>query len=258
MDLTKYQITIDPSSLPKVRDRDVYRRQVSEHLRWIYLTKAGKILLDCIRYHGKQIEIRPYAGAGCNASGGWTTVAGVRKGTVNYSPGTYSPHSGTCSVHRNEGGRGLIFDEVLFHELFHSFRGVSGKWHQVPLNGALFNYTDTEEFYAVLVTNIYIADKSNKIKSGLRASHQGHLPLGHPFTVPWGFFTRGTDVFGLIDKLYHDNYGLFIKLGNEVDAEFNPILDYLADKDKAKKASESAKSAIGVAKITLELLGMLK
>lgn len=255
MNLASYKITINPLGIAGSQAQLRYKSQVTEHLRWIHRTISGKILLDAIKFHGRDVEIQPFTGTGCNALGGWNRSGGVLSGIVYYTPGVFSSHSGTCGKYRAQGNRGMLFDEVLYHELFHVFRGVSGKWKKTALSGHLSNYTDTEEFFAVLVTNIYLSDKSNKIKTGLRASHATAHPLGTSFAEPWGFFARGRDVFGLVDQLYQENRGLFLKLANDVaNAEFNPLTDYLVDKDKARRASEQADSIVGTTKIILELL----
>ena len=66
MDLTYYNITINPVGLGATESAK-YRRDVTEHLRWIYLTKSGRILLNCIRRPDFPVEIRPHPIHECNA-----------------------------------------------------------------------------------------------------------------------------------------------------------------------------------------------
>jgi hypothetical protein len=154
-----YKINVNPVGLAG-QQATTYTHKVTEHLRWIYRTKVGKILLDSIRFHGLPVEIRPFLGGTCNAvGGGETPVGGAFRGFVAYSPDTFSLH-GACSATQSVPNRGLYWDEILFHELVHVFRNVSGKWKQQPLIGGLFRNDDTEEFFAVMVTNIYISDRS--------------------------------------------------------------------------------------------------
>src|SRR5262249_25837976 len=47
-----------------------YVSDVPEHLRWIYRTTSGRILLNVIRRPSFPVEIRPYTGTDCNAVGG--------------------------------------------------------------------------------------------------------------------------------------------------------------------------------------------
>ena len=239
MDLGYYKITINPVGLSGVA-ATTYKNKVREHLRWIYLTKSGKSLLNAIRFHGIATEIRPYTNGDCNAVGGGEIVGGALRGFAAYSPDTFSLH-GACSSTKSKQNSGLYWDEILFHELVHVFRNVSRKWNAPPLGFGLHRYTNNEEFIAVLVTNIYISDRTNKIKSSLRASHQGFAPLSKDFEKPFEFFSSSTQTFKLVDAFCKDNPGLTKRLANDLaDAPFNPIADYYADSDRAKRMSFNA------------------
>jgi hypothetical protein len=249
----QYGIAINPVGLAGNAAK-VYTAKVREHLTWIYRTKMGRILLASIKFHGRPVIISPYTGTDCNAGGGWITVGGQRQGFVNYSPDTFSLH-GACSVNRAAANakRGLLWDEILFHELVHVFRGVSGKWAKSPLAGLMWQYDDTEEFLAVMITNIYISDRTNRIKTGLRASHRGFRPLGAKFSEPWGFFTRGPEVFALVKKFVEDNHGFCTRVANDLDAPFNPIADYYADRWRAEEISKQATTPAGLADVIIEM-----
>jgi len=248
--LTEYNINVNPVGLAAAAGA-TYKNKVTEHLTWIYRTKVGKILLDCIRFHHKPVEIRPYTGGDCNARGGGENAGGNFRGFVSYSPDTFSLH-GACSATHSNPNRGLYWDEILFHELVHVFRNVSGKWNQTSLTGGLTQYDDTEEFVAVMVTNIYISDRTNKIKSGLRRDHQGFNPLEPDFEKPWGFFASGMQTFMLVRDFIKDNHGFSIMVAH-VDSPFNPIADFLVDSDKALEMSRKGigRDVAGVARDTL-------
>jgi hypothetical protein len=233
-----YKINVDGSSLAGAA-ANAYKQKVTEHLNWIYRTQTGKILLDCIRFHGKKVTITPYTAGDCNAVGGWKTVGGVVEGTVAYSPGTFGV-GGACPVHQaGVHHYGQLWDEILFHELVHVFRGVSGKWNKVPLGFGLTYYDDTEEFYAVLLTNIYISDRSNKIKTGLRGHHQGFGPLEANLADSYKFFASSVQVVNLVQRFIADNAGISAMLKN-VNAPFNPIAAYQKDPGKAQAMSRQA------------------
>ena len=237
MNLETYQITINPTGLSGAAARN-YTNKVKEHLSWIYKTKTGRLLFKSIKFYNRPITITPYTAGNCNATGGATSVGG--NGIVSYSPDTFSVH-GACSATKSAQNRGLFWDEILFHELIHVFRAVSGKWSKSTLSFGLVNYTDTEEFYAVLVTNIYIADRSNKIKSGLRADHKTFAPLSADFDDAFEFFSSGNQVFGLIEQFCLDHPFFAKRLANDLaDAPFNPLSDYYADKERARKLSQGS------------------
>jgi NleD-like pathogen effector protein (putative zinc metallopeptidase) len=235
----QYNISVNPVGLTGAAASN-YTRKVNEHLSWINRTVSGRILLASIKYHGKPVVIQPYTGADCNATGGWHTVGGAVQGIIRYSPHTFSLH-GACSATKSARNRGLYWDEILFHELVHVFRGVSGKFVKRPVFGGLTRYDDSEEFVAVLLTNIYISDRSNKIKSGLRADHQGFHPLEPQLAQPWGFFSSGTQTFNLIKTFVTDNPGISRRIATDLaKAPFNPIAEYFTDKAKAERLSKQA------------------
>lgn len=239
MNLANYRININPLGLSGAAAA-TYKYKVREHLLWIYRTVTGRILLNSIKYHGLQVEIRPYPKADCNAAGGGEFPGGKPRGFVGYSPDTFSVH-GACSATKSAERSGLLWDEILFHELVHVFRFVSKKWNTAPLLWGLHRYTHKEEFYAVMLTNIYISDSTNKIKSGLRASHQGFKPLAADFDEGFEFFSAGQQVFGLVEEFCKDHPGLSKRVSIDLaKAKFNPIACYYTDKEKARNISKGA------------------
>jgi hypothetical protein len=252
----KYGITVNPLGLAGAQAR-TYCYQVREHLKWIERTKSGKILFNSIKYYGNPVEIRPYTGnfGACNATADTEvaspTIGGIFdaiatagrsliKGVITYSPSTWSKH-GPCQP-AGIPRQGEMWDEVLFHELVHVFRSVSGKSGNVriPMQAGLKHYTNNEEFYAVMLQNIYVADKTNKIKTGLIGNH-GHWPLVQQYRKPWGFYSESSQVFDLVDKFCQDHKGLSKRMANDLaDSEFNPLADYYADREKARAISRAA------------------
>lgn len=252
MDLATYRITINPTGLSGAAAA-TYKRKVHEHLRWIYRTKSGKLLFRSIKFYNRPVTITPYTNGDCNATGGGTAVGG--DGTVSYSPDTFSLH-GACSATTSAQKSGLLWDEILFHELIHVFRVVSGKWNQTALGFGLHRYTDREEFNAVLVTNIYISDRSNKIKSGLRANHQSFAPLSADFDGAFEFFSTSTQTFELIKKFCADHPFFAKKLADDLaKSPFNPLRDYYADTERARRLSQNAGSrdVVGITEQIQEL-----
>lgn len=254
MDLATYKITINPTGLNGSAAR-TYVSKVHEYLKWIYRTQSGKLLLNSIKFYKRPVTITPYTKGDCNAVGGGTAVGG--DGILSYSPDTFSLH-GACSGTTSAKNSGLLWDEILFHELIHVFRAVSGKWKQTKLAGGLHRYTDTEEFYAVLVTNIYISDRTNKIKSSLRANHQGFDPLSSDFQGGFEFFSSSRQVFGLVDRFFTDHPFFANSLAIDLSsAPFNPLADFHADRERARKLSEDA-TVQDVKGLIEQLRGVLK
>lgn len=228
MDLAFHNFTINPVGLSAADGRK-YVREVHEHLRWIHRTVSGRTLLNVIRRPTFPVEIRPYPGADCNARGGGEVKPGAAavSGFVEYSPSTFSS-TGACSTLPAAENRGRLWDEILFHELVHVFRNATGKWDaSAPLSYAMRHYNNNEEFIAVMCSNIYVADRSNKIKTGLRAGHRGYTAMAPEDAMRFGLFTSSRNAFALVKK-FCDDHPIFSKALSDrlPDVIYNPVADY--------------------------------
>jgi hypothetical protein len=226
MDLNFYNFTINPVGLSGAA-RTQYVRQVHEHLRWVHRTTSGRILLNCIRRPSFPVEIRPLPYTACDALGGGEPRAGTWSGVVMYTPFDFS-HAGACSALPADQNRGRIWDEMLFHELVHVFRQATGKWNKGPaLTFAMRQYTDNEEFIAVMCSNIYVSDRTNRIKSGLRAGHKGFRAMFPADAMRFGLFASSKGAFGLVKQFCADHPIFSKALSDELaDVEYNPIADF--------------------------------
>jgi len=232
MNPADYNITINPVGLTGAAAAR-YTQEVREHLTWIDRTKSGRLLLTCIRRPTFPVEIRPYVASGnalnqrCNARGGSEIRGGVLQGTVQYTPGVFA-RSGACAGHPIGENRGRIADEILFHELIHVFRVATDKWDETPpFSIGMTHYTNNEEFVAVLCTNIYVSDRTNKFKSGLRAGHAGFSAMAPDDAKRFGLYASSRATLGLVKKFCTD-HPIFTKALSDklADVEYNPIADY--------------------------------
>ena len=64
------------------------------------------------------------------------------------------------------GGPGKQDDEVLFHELAHATRMLRGRQTHLPIQGR-GGYGNIEEYFATVITNIYLSDKGETALRGL-------------------------------------------------------------------------------------------
>ena len=263
MSAEQYGITINPQGLAGAHASN-YCFQVREHLKWIERTTSGKILLNSIKYYGRPVEIRPFPVGDCKPTAfadmemtPASSIGGVLRAMATagqsqvkafayYSPDRYSKSHG-CKQSTPLTSNTKM-DEVLVHELTHVFRFVSGKLKifdtidtRVPLHSGLREYPNNEEFYATLLEHIYISDRSNKTKSFVKASYSNAWPLKDEFMKEWGFFAQSVLVFDLIDKFCQDHKGLSKRIATDLaDSAFNPLTDYYADKDRARRVSQGA------------------
>lgn len=228
MNLGFYNFAINPVGLVGAASTR-YVREVHEHLSWIDRTTSGRILLNSIRRPTFPVEIRPHPIAECNATAGSEIKVGAvsPSGVVTYTPFDFS-HRGACGRPAADQNRGLLWDEVLFHELVHVFRFATGKLNAfTPVTTAMRQYTNNEEFFAVMCTNIYVSDRTNRIKSGLRAGHQGFQAMSPTDAGRFGLFMSSKGAFGLVKQFCAD-HPIFSKALSDklADVEYNPIADF--------------------------------
>ncbi|TXL71952.1 hypothetical protein FHP25_27335 [Vineibacter terrae] len=234
MDLRFYNLAISPLGLVGPAQAQ-YVRQVQEHLGWIHRTISGRLLLDCIRRAAVAVEIRPFRSrARSHATGGGELKpgAGAPTGFVSFSPAAASKQAALRLLPENDRN-GRLPDEILFHELVHVMRNVTGTWDPAPpLSAAMRHYGNNEEFIAVLCTNIYIADGSNQLKSGLRAGHLGYAAMDPGDAMRFGLFASSRSAFALVGKFCADNPVFTKALGEQLaDIAYNPVAEYYAHRE---------------------------
>ena len=137
-------------------------------------SQAGEVIANSLQYHRKTILLMPYEGQDCGAQTD-SVSANNRQTVVLYTARLL--RASPCSNKKKGGNNATLPHEILFHELVHALRRVSHNNHPRKVTGKLEGYADTEEFLAILATNIFIADASNPHKSGLRGNHEAHQSL---------------------------------------------------------------------------------
>ena len=109
-------------------------------------------------------------------------------------------------------------DEYLLHEMVHGLRHMAGVSHARPLVGSMVRYDDEEEFFAILIANIYMSEKGERL---LRRDHHGHYPLGKDRDSSREFLLDLQNA-SLIRKLYTQQRA-FCERIRAVRCRFNPI-----------------------------------
>lgn len=226
-----FGIKIEPSEKTSPGDKVRFTAGVRDVLARILDSEGGKALARSIRFHKKTVLLQPYEGGdGCNAAEWHWGKRGETYSTVRFSPGSCG--SGGCTAPCKGIINASLPHEVLFHELVHSLRRVSGHMHSWLLLGKMLNYQDSEEFTAILTTNIFISDVTNHQKSGLRADYATDDALDPALADSFGFFATGTKAFNLIATFCDENRA-FTNLLAHVHARFNPIAVYYQNQRKA-------------------------
>jgi len=110
-----------------------FTRDVRLELHRILHSRAGRALADALRFQfsarapgygdgrGTAVTLMPYEGNDCNAEEDGVTP-GSQQSVVLFTPATLSS---TCS----NGDAATLPHEILYHELVHSLRRVSGHLH---------------------------------------------------------------------------------------------------------------------------------
>jgi hypothetical protein len=149
---------------------------------------------------------------------------------IHYSPEDHAPRclgggvaQGACRM----GGDDETADAVLVHELVHAIRMMYGRLLRVPTFDQL--YDNDEEFFAVLVANIYMSEKG---KTRLRANHHGKSILSEGLDTSEKFLGNNAGLppmqiqlenRRLVHKFICTNHNLCAHISGKSAAKFNPI-----------------------------------
>lgn len=145
-----YEILADSAPSPESRE---YESQVYQLLRLINSTRVGKLLLDSLDQNTRYwIVPKINFGADCNCRavtfpGAPKEGGGIR---IYLTPGELN------SIRK----RWQSADDILFHELVHAYR--MGKVGYQALNWRpMYQYDDAEEFLALHMQNVYLAERGS-------------------------------------------------------------------------------------------------
>jgi hypothetical protein len=138
----------------------------------------------------------------------------------------FSPTTWFHYLHKQKGHKhtsGAQPDEILLHEMIHAARDMRGVAENVKL-GHL--YDTEEEFFAILITNIYASELHRP--HDLRSDHHGFEPLSKNQDTSAEFLPKKdwSDYrYRMVAKLVREEPGLSHRLA-KVGAKFNPLRRY--------------------------------
>jgi hypothetical protein len=209
----------------------------------IKIRVVGSALMQPMCALNKTLFIRPYyvdAKYGLNATTNvlGDTLESTSTGMPNFRPdGSLDKGSGlgngtgawievspeVWTGVRGKGGPGLEPDEVVYHEMVHAFRMMTGTIYRMPVNQG---YENEEEFLAIVLTNIYMSEKK---APALRARHQ---PPNTALFEPDKFLDNSQNVnlppIYLIERFRLNNPMLYAKFAaiTKTSAAFNPVREF--------------------------------
>lgn len=135
--------------------------------------------------------------------------------TVRFTPGTFANAPASAASCAVPGGAGWRADEVLFHELCHSYRHTVGRALCDATN--MGTYDTLEEFFAIVVANVYLSENGGA-SAQLRSNHHGFCTI----TTPAAFPSTPRDTT-LLARIRREERAYCGRLHNEVTATFNPF-----------------------------------
>ena len=160
----------------------------------------------------------------------WHGKGGGSDTIVRFSEGTWTKY---CNTHKAGHKTGAKPDEVLFHEMVHATREMRGVFDPEPLGHM---YDTDEEFYAILISNIYASETHRPID--LRSDHHGFTPLSPTQDTSAHFLPHKSMKdyrYRLIDTFVREEHGMAHAL-RHIPAHFNPIRRYFQLQDMQQPA----------------------
>jgi hypothetical protein len=238
-----------------------YEANILDQLTRLHQFVTGKVVFNAIAQTPYTLTILPYtdtdetSASVCNAFA-WEVSPGdfgtkaLDKGDAAHTPGPGM----NASVHFDVGrwlpgtirgcraGYGSIAtapDEILLHEMCHALRAMKGQMNRSNTIGGQslvqpgYAYDDIEEFFAILVSNMYLSEKG---LTTLRQDHHGFAALPKNKVTASGATVDETTNAGFLaapvnsacmQYLYQtpDTGSLFMNLTG-ISAVFNPIGEY--------------------------------
>lgn len=212
--------------------RAPWERRMRAELSRIAQARSGRLVLDTLRWFIKDgratLKLWPWRSGRQNANtSSWPEERPIAV-HIQYSAEVWSPAEA---------------DEMLLHELAHALRHAAGKHRKCERNGvcrmtgALASFKDREEFFAVLVENVYRSDQSRDGgRIHLRKSHADTGPMQPELADSFRFFTAGHRVYQMIAG-YAEEHPVFTRHLAAVPARFNPFAAYFRDPGRAMRLS---------------------
>jgi hypothetical protein len=217
----------------------VYDLDVAQIVKGLLATQTGRAIATKIQTHGTVLITDDYPG---KVRGEYNAEFDPALGKNNKTLGivVFHPQDATVttakifyngkeisvaqvrSIQRNYAG--FQPDEILFHELVHAARYLGGDFKQTPIP-KMPDYDNEEEYFTVLVTNIYSSEKGRSFAS-FRKSHRLRLKPGmnEQEADPWAFLLED-DNYRLVEK-FCKQHPTIAPIIAHAPADFNPIRDY--------------------------------
>jgi hypothetical protein len=204
-------------------DLDDYTQETQAALEEIVTTSfTGWGLIMNIRgYSDKRVIITPQPrsvrNAGVRSQPEWN---GTNEVQVYYNPGAWQAVGSALP--------GTSKDEALMHELLHAYRMMKGPMSMDKCDRAPYFYDTFEDFFAILLTNIY---RSAKRRKGLRKDHHGYDELNPELSTSRSFLMLIGSHISWVRRVATEEF-MYCTDVIRKDGPFNPIDYFLAHSDE--------------------------
>ncbi len=149
----------------------------------------------------------------------WAGKGGGSDSTVSFNPLTWTKF---CAQKKRGHKCGAHPDEILFHEMIHATRQMRGILDPKPLG---FLYDTEEEFFAIVIANIYASETGRQID--IRSDHAGFEHLTTDTNVKFLPKKDYTDYrYRLVHQLVRTEPRMAMELAKLKHVPFNPIRRY--------------------------------
>jgi hypothetical protein len=237
---------------------DPYARYVKEIISLISRSPTGSVILGAIQGTGLRMVIRPFTptaadpvnayaspdswenatpnnhsalqcggpSTGQPIQEGWiwrTDIIGNGNGSnvhVDFTPGMWRtpPALGGSPGTTSTSGPGSQADEILLHEMLHGYRDMTGKLLCTSTGND--DYDTFEEYFAIVITNMYVSEVSGNPNAPLRSNHHSFSRLSYPDLFPDQAENRRR-----LQRIHGESLNLTERLALRGRGPFNPFRD---------------------------------
>jgi Effector protein len=221
-----------------------YEERTQGRLREVAANPAGKILLDAFTGLSRNVTLRPLTEEAAQSFGAQAEAdsplnaqhGGGSASTIWYD----SMYFSAAAMKKRDPGHHWRPDDILFHECVHAMRQILGVWHAAPMP----EWKNQEEFYAVMMTNIYLS------RAGREADMRGdYSPAFRPLdnALRYGYLATDRNRAGQafaskynfeIVSFRSDTFNIYQPF-SQMPLGWNPLREYEAYWDAAHDYSPS-------------------
>lgn len=216
-----------------------YDEEVSRIANVVLRTVTGKAIAVKIKAHGEVWITNDYNGIDSREINAdfQPSLSSKKMGIIGFHPHNHRLNTVDVvfngnsispkqleNIHKHSPGQKP--DEILCHEMLHAARYLGGDYKKTPIP-KMPEYENEEEYFAILVTNIYSSELKRGFESFRKSHHVAYKPEMNQVDVAPFVFLSDPENLRLIGK-FCDQHPTIAPMIAQAPAAFNPIRDYYA------------------------------